>query len=112
MKNNQVQAGDNPAFKKFIYVQFYERIQICNDLINNPVFKAIKSHIPTEDIIAIKNWTVLKSYKKFGFKDVYRFYQNCDLKEFVLNKYCSSYNYLKYKTFKIKSKTLRKTYKV
>lgn len=111
-KNNAVDNSNKKAFHKFLYIQFYEKIQICNEIINNPIFVSAKKHLKIKDVLKIKDWYVIKSYKKYGFKNVLPFYQNSALKDFIINNYTSNYSYLKYRVFKVVNKKLKKKYKV
>lgn len=106
---NQNTKKDTKKFHKYIYIEYYERIKLCYELLNNSKFKELKKHITEKDIHVIKNWYTLKSYKNHGFKDVLKFYQTSELKDFILDKTGSSYNYFKYRLFKKKAKkTLKK----
>ena len=87
-------------------------MQICNEIINNPIFSDIKKEIPLKDIIQIKNWWVLESYKRYGFKNVFPFYKVSPIQDFILDKFSSHYSFLKYRIFKVTSKKYRKKYGV
>lgn len=112
MRNNQENKKDTKAFHKYLFIQYYERIQICHDILNNPVFKDVRKQFSEEEIHLIKNWFTLKSYRRHGFKDVKPFYEASKLNDFILDKIGSKYNYLKYRLFKIKFRPTRKKYKV
>ena len=62
-RNSVVNTEDKKAFYKFLHIKYHEDMQICNEIINNPIFSDIKKEIPLKDIIQIKNWWVLESYK-------------------------------------------------
>jgi len=111
-KNKKVDSSNKKAFFKFIYVQHYEKIQICNEIINNPLFSEIKKHIPLKDILAIKKWYVYESYKNHGFKNVISFYKESKLSKFILDNGTLKYNYFLYKIFKLSFKKTRKKYAV
>ena len=112
MRNNQVNKDDQAAFFKYLYIQYYERIQICYDVLHNPIFKNVKQHISEEELILIKNWYTLKSYRRHGFKNVNPFYKQSQLSDFILDETTSKYNYLAYRRFKITFKKVRKKYRV
>jgi len=111
-KNKKVDSSNKKAFNKFLYVQHYEKIQICNEIINNPLFKEIKKHIPIKDILAVKKWYVYESYKNHGFKNVISFYKESKLNDFILDNETSKYNYVLYKIFKLSFKKTREKYSV
>lgn len=112
MRNNEVNKNNREAFYNFLYVQFYERIQLCYDILNNPVFKKIRGHISKSEVMAIKNLYVLYSYKRHGFENVYPFYEQSNLAHFVLDRSTSSYSYWRYKWFKLRYKKIKKKYNV
>lgn len=109
---NQNTKKDTKKFHKYIYVEYYERIKLCYELLNNPKFKGLKNYISEENIHLIKNWYTLKSYKNHGFKAVLEFYKTSDLNSFILDKTGSSYNYFQYRLFKKKAKKVLKKYAV
>ncbi len=111
-RNNTVNPSNKESFYKFIYIKYYENILICNAVLNNTLFKEIKKNIPNKDIIMLKNWYIIDSYKKYGFKNVYPFYQTTKLNTFILDKFTSKYSLLKYRIFKVRSKKYRKKYGV
>jgi len=108
MKNNSKNKKD--AFHKYIFIQYYERIQICYEIINNPIFKEIKKIIPLKDINLIKNWIVLKSYRRNGYNEVLDFYKKSKLHDYILDQTTSKYNYLAYRIFNLKFKKTKKNY--
>jgi len=111
-RNNTVDVEDKNSFHKFLFIKYYENIQLCDEVLNNPLFSDIKKHIPTRDVTTIKNWIVTESYRRYGFENVLPFYKQSDLADFILDKFCSNYSYTKYRIFKITCKKTRKKYKV
>lgn len=112
MRNNHKNTTDVKAFHKYLYIQYYERIQICHDILYNPIFKDVKTHFSEEDIHLIKNWLTIKSYRRHGYFKVKRFYKTSALKDFVLDKVGSKYNYVSYRMLKKSSRPTRKKFKV
>lgn len=112
MRNNNKNTSDTKAFHKYLYIQYLERIRICHDILNNPIFKDIKAHYTKEEVDLIKNWYTLKSYRKHGFKKVIPFYESTDISDFILDETGSKYSYVAYRLFKIKFKPTRKKFRV
>jgi glycosyltransferase involved in cell wall biosynthesis len=112
MRNSQVNHEDQEAFYKYLYIQYYERIQICYEVLHNPIFKNVKQYISEEELLLIKNYYVLKSYRRQGFKKVFPFYEQSELSEFILDARTSKYNYIAYRLFKIEFKKVRKKYRI
>jgi len=110
-KNNTVNQSDKKEFHKFLYIKYYENFQFYHDVINNPLFQNVKNQIPLKDIITIKNWLVMESYKVYGYKNVYDYYKSTELSDFILDKFTSTYSYFKYRVFKIVNKKCRKKYR-
>ncbi len=111
-RNNTVDVNDVKSFYKFLYIKYYEGIQLCYEILNNPLFSTVKKYIPTKDVIEVKNWMVIESYRRYGFDNVYPFYKQSSLSDFILDKFSSNYSYLKYRIFKITNKKNRKKYGV
>ncbi|MBQ4822607.1 glycosyltransferase family 2 protein [Aquimarina sp. MMG016] len=112
MKNSKVNTENTKEFHKFLYIQYYEKIQICYEILNNPIFSEVKKHIPEKHITVIKNLYAGSSYKRHGFDKVFQFYKKSDLSSFILDKFSSSYTYLSYKVYKTIYKKVRKKYKI
>lgn len=112
MRNNQKDTKDLKAFHKYLYIQYLERLQLCHEILHNPVFKEVKNYITEEEVHIIKNWFTLKSYRKNGFKIVKEFYKTRPISDFILDKVGSKYNYLAYRLFKKQTKPTRKKFKV
>ncbi len=112
MRNNEVNTEDTKAFYKYLYVQYFERIQICHDILVNPIFKDVKKYVTKSHVMAIKNLYVMYSYKRHGFENVFPFYEQSHLKSFILDRMTSGYSYLRYKWCKIRYKKIKKRYKV
>ncbi|NBC56697.1 MAG: glycosyltransferase [Bacteroidetes bacterium] len=100
------------SFDKIIYVNYYERLLLCHDLIYNSKFKIFKEEVNLNIIEVVRDWTTLKSFKRLGHKKAKEFYNKQNIKNFIYNKTTKNYSLLKYKYFKIKTKYIRKTYKV
>jgi len=109
-RNSSLDTENTKSLHKFLYIKYYEGIQLCYELIDNPLFSNVKKYIPTKDIIQIKNWITIDSYRKYGFNRVYLFYKQSTLSDFILDKFSSRYSYLKYRVFKIIYKKNRKKY--
>ncbi|WP_417290006.1 glycosyltransferase family 2 protein [Corallibacter sp.] len=110
MRNTSKIENDKKAFHKFIYIQFYEKLQICYEILHNPLFKNVKKHTSENHINSIKNWFVMVSYKRYGFKKVFAFYKASKLNDFIIDSYTSSYSYPKYKLLKVRMKNISKKY--
>jgi len=111
-KNNTVDPKNPDAFNKFLYIKYYEKIQLCHEILYNPLFKTIKALIPSKDIEMIKRWIVMKSYREYGFENVFSFYKNSKLSNYIIDNFTSDYSLLKYRIFKVVNKKYRKKYKV
>ena len=111
MQTSNKSLEDSGKFYKYIYVKFFERIKLCYELIHNPNFKLLKAEIPIEHIKHIRDWTVIKSYNRLGFKRSKEFYEKSNLKEFAINANTKTYSYLKYKYLKLSKKRIRDAYK-
>ncbi|GAA4278510.1 glycosyltransferase family 2 protein [Aquimarina mytili] len=112
MKNSEINTEDKKEFYKFLYIQYYEKIQICYEIISNPIFSEVKKFIPKKDVEIIKNFYTVSSYKRHGFKNVFPFYKDSKLSDFILDKFSSSYSYASYKIFKIRNKKVKSKYKI
>ncbi len=111
MKNSAINTENKKEFYKFLYIQYYEKIQICHEIHNNPIFSEVKKHIPEKDAVIIKNFYTASSYKRHGFKNVFPFYKESKLSGFILDKFSSSYSYVSYKIYKIRNKKIKLKYK-
>lgn len=111
-RNNSNNTANTKRFHKYLYIQYYERIQLCHDILNVPSLAPLKAQISVSEIHQIKNWYTLKSYRRHGFKRVKAFYKTTALRDFILDVTGSQYSYLKYRVFKIKFKPTRKQYAV
>ncbi|PNQ73661.1 hypothetical protein C1T31_04805 [Hanstruepera neustonica] len=112
MKNSQSDKENKKAFDRYLYIHYYEKILLCHKIINNPVFNELNKLISNEDVEKIKNWFVIKSYRRHGFKNVFPFYKSSKLSDFILSPVTSSYSTFKYKRMKISHKKYRKKYKI
>ncbi len=111
MKNTTIDTSNKKSFYKYLYIQYYEKLLICHDLIHKPVFKNIKEHIPKKDILKVKKWLILKSYRKHNFKNVFPFYNNSKIKDFLLSSFFTrNYIYLNYKIHKLMYKKFLQKY--
>jgi len=112
MKNNTKDKNNKTIFYKYLHIQYYERIQICYEVIRNPIFKNVKKLISDEEINLIKKWFILRSYRRHGYENVLPFYQESKLKNFILDGKKLKYNYLTYKLFSFKFKKTKKTFNI
>lgn len=112
MKNTTIDTTDTKSFYKYLYIQFYEKIQLCYDLQHNPLYAEIKKHISKRKFNIIKHWLVIISYYRHGIDSVLPFYKQSALSDFIVDDFAKSYSYAKYKTFRMFTKSTRKKYKV
>lgn len=112
MKNNQSDLENKKVFNRYLYIHYYEKLLLCYEIIKNPIFKEVNRYITNNDVQQIKNWFVIKSYRRHGFKNVFPFYQSSSLSDFILTPETSSYTTFKYKLMKISHKKYRKKYKI
>jgi len=112
MKNSTVNTQNRKEFHHFLYIQYYEKILICNEILTNHKFIEVKNNIPEKDIVTVKNFYTSSSYKRHGFENVIPFYKESKLSTFILDKFSSSYSYLSYKIFKITNRNVRIKYKI
>jgi len=112
MRNNNKNTNDTKSFHKYLYIQYFERIQICHEILHNPIFKDVKTHFSEKEVHLIKNWYTLKSYRRHSFQKVKPFYEASALNNFILDETTSKYNYLSYRLFKKTFKPTRKKFSV
>jgi len=112
MKNTNNENLTGEKLTNYIYIQFYERLLLCHELIENENFKKISVLIPERVVKYIQRWTILKSYKKLGFENVIGFYEKSDLHKKLLDRSTNSYSYFKYKFYKIIGGLIREKYKI
>jgi len=112
MKNSNLKSVSKTAIEKQIYIHFYEKILICEALLTNPVYSKLKEHITVKNILLIKKWLILKSYKRFGFENSFAFFNKKELAIFLKNQDLLNFNTFYYYLFKITNSKLLKTYKI
>ncbi len=111
-KNALKNFEDQKALHNFLYVRYYERLLLCFELIHNEIFEEILKYIPRNHIKVIKDFTMIYSYRKYGFNQMYNFYNLQKISEYLFNFWTNSYNYYKYKIYKILHKRTIKRYRL
>lgn len=109
MKNNDNSNLSGLKLNNYIHITYYERLLLCSELEKNPNFSEIAKIIPPKVLKHVKYWTIFKSYRKLGFRDVKAFYENSKLSSNIMNlKTRNQYWYISYKFYKIFGKPIRK----
>lgn len=110
MKNKQMDVNNKPLFYNYMFIEFYERIQLCYEILNLDLYKEVRRHIPKRHLILLKDFYVFISYKRHTIEHAMPFYEQSALKDFILTPFNTSYSYLKYKWIKFKVKFIKKRY--
>lgn len=112
MKNSNLKSLSKATIEKQIYIQFYEKILICDTLLNNPNYIELKKNISVKNILIIKKWLIYKSYKKFGFTDSYIFFKSKGLKTYLIKEKLIHFNIIRYFLYKKFNKKIIKKFKI